>query len=248
MSKERLNMDKEKRPGYKWTKLGWIPDEWEITKLGDLGNLSSGTTPLRANHNKYFKGGAISWVKTTDLNNGIVTSTEESVTDVALKETSLKVLPQKTLLVAMYGGFNQIGRTGLLGIDATINQALSALVIKKKDVNPFYVLNWMNFNVGYWKRYAASSRKDPNITKNDVKHFPFVKPPLPEQQKIAAILTTWDKAIGLAQQLIEAKEEQKKGLMQRLLTGRVRVKGFGGEWKKVHLGDIFKERKQAVGN
>lgn len=160
MNKGTLKMEKEKRPGYKWTKLGWLPEEWEITKLGDLGNLSSGTTPLRANHNKYFKGGAISWVKTTDLNNGIVTSTEESVTDVALKETSLKVLPQKTLLVAMYGGFNQIGRTGLLGIDATINQALSALVIKKKDVNPFYVLNWMNFNVGYWKRYAASSRKE----------------------------------------------------------------------------------------
>lgn len=145
----------------------------------------------------------------------------------------------------MYGGFNQIGRTGLLGINATINQALSALIIKDRtEVHPVYLLNWMNFKVGLWRRFAASSRKDPNITKNDVSQFPFLKPSLPEQRKIAAILSTWDRAIERTQALIQAKKEQQKGLMQGLLTGRVRVPGFTEPWKEIHLGEIFSERKE----
>ena len=63
-------------------------------------------------------------------------------------------------------------------------------------------------------------------------------PPLPEQQKIAQILSTWDKAIQLRKQLIEEKKEQIKGLMQWLLTGEVRLPGFDGEWEVVKLGDI----------
>ena len=221
------------------SKLGLIPSDWDVTTLGNLGKLTSGTTPSRAKQSLYFENGNIRWVKTTDLNNGVVRQTEESVTEKALNDTSLKVLPKQTLLVAMYGGFRQIGRTGLLGIEATVNQALTAVLFTRKDVLPLYVLYWMNLKVGIWRRFAASSRKDPNITKNDVKSFPFLKPPLPEQQKIAAILSTWDRAIDLTRQLLQEKEAQKKGLMQRLLTGKVRVKGFEGEWKEVQLGEIF---------
>ena len=87
--------------------------EWEVKKLGDIFKITSGTTPLRANA-AYFENGQNSWIKTTDLNNGRIIETSESVTDLALKETSLKILPKGTVLVAMYGGFNQIWRTGLL--------------------------------------------------------------------------------------------------------------------------------------
>ena len=82
------------KAGYKDTKLGWIPEEWEIVKLRELGSLKSGTTPLRAEYQKYFYEGNNLWVKTTDLNNGIITVTEENVTDTALKETSLKLFPK----------------------------------------------------------------------------------------------------------------------------------------------------------
>jgi type I restriction enzyme S subunit len=61
-----------------------------------------------------------------------------------------------------------------------------------------------------------------------------------EQQKIAQILSTWDKAIELKEKLIEEKKEQKKGLMQKLLTGEVRLSGFDGEWEEVRLGEIAK--------
>ena len=64
----------------------------------------------------------------------------------------------------MYGGFNQIGRTAILNMEATTNQAISAL-ISNNNVNTKFLQSYLNFNVNKWKRYAASSRKDPNITK-----------------------------------------------------------------------------------
>lgn len=223
--------------GYKDSPLGVIPKEWEVKRLGDIAKITSGTTPLRSNVD-YFINGNIPWVKTTDLNNSTLIHTEEFVTEKALDETSLKILPIGTILVAMYGGYNQIGRTGLLKINATINQALAALFLDIKKADGLFVLNWLNSNVGWWKRYAASSRKDPNITSNDVAKFPILLPPLSEQQKIAEVLSTWDEAIEKQSQLVEKLELRKKGLMQQLLTGRKRLPGFVEEWKKARLGDF----------
>lgn len=79
----------------------------------------------------------------------------------------------------------------------------------------------------------------PNLSFNDLKNVNIVAPVnFEEQQKIATILATWDKAIELKEELIEEKQKQKKGLMQKLLTGEVRLPGFTGEWKTVKLGDI----------
>ncbi|GHB87834.1 restriction endonuclease subunit S [Persicitalea jodogahamensis] len=220
-----------------------LPEGWTIQKLGKLGKVSSGTTPLREKHREYFQGGAIPWVKTTDLNNSIILTSEECITERALKETSLRIHPPDTLLVAMYGGFNQIGRTGLLGTAATTNQALSAIECNSEITDPRYLLAWLNGNVEAWRNFAGSSRKDPNITSKDVRDFPVNLPPLPEQRKIATILTAWDEAIQTARQLLENKQLRKKALMQQVLTGQTRLPGFKDAWREVKLGEIFRERK-----
>ena len=226
--------------GYKKTSLGVIPEEWEVKQLGDISNIFSGTTPSRENE-LFFNGGVIPWVKTTDLNNGYLTDTEERITEFALKSTTLKIFPKGTVLVAMYGGFNQIGRTAILGVNATINQALSALIPNNEKIAEYFLLNWLLFKVNKWRRYAASSRKDPNITKNDVLRFPIFVPPLAEQRKIIEVLSICDKAIEKQTQLIEKLELRKKGLMQQLLTGKRRLPGFSGEWKKCSIKDFSTE-------
>lgn len=226
--------------GYKKTSLGVVPEEWEVKQLGDISNIFSGTTPSRENE-LFFNGGVIPWVKTTDLNNGYLTDTEERITEFALKSTTLKIFPKGTVLVAMYGGFNQIGRTAILGVNATINQALSALVPNNEKIAEYFLLNWLLFKVNKWRRYAASSRKDPNITKNDVLRFPIFVPPLAEQRKIIEVLSICDKVIEKQIQLIEKIELRKKGLMQQLLTGKKRLPGFSGEWKKVKFSSIIEK-------
>ena len=231
--------------GYKATALGIIPQEWEMKTLGQIANVFSGTTPSRENE-LFFNDGTIPWVKTTDLNNGILTHTEERITDIALKSTTLKVFSKGTVLIAMYGGFNQIGRTSILGIDATINQALSALILNTKEITEYFLLYWLLYRVNKWKRYAASSRKDPNITKTDVTRFPILVPPLAEQRKIAEVLGVWDEAIEKQARLIEKLALRKRALMQRLLSAKLRLPGFSEPWKKVNYSDILKEVRRTL--
>ena len=218
---------------------GKIPKHWKIKKLGEIANISSGTTPFRKNP-LFYDNADIPWVKTTDLNNSYITTTEEKINTYALNNTSLRLYPTNTVLVAMYGGFNQIGRTGKLAMEATINQALSALVLKNDDVNSDYLLFWLNANVEKWKRFAGSSRKDPNINGKDVAEFSILIPPLKEQEKITEILLTYDKAIRLTTQIITQLKQRNQGLAQQLLTGEKRVKGFEKSvWKEVKLGELL---------
>ena len=231
----------EERPGYQFVKrIGWIPEDWESPKLGALGRIRSGATPARSQHERYFESGETPWVKTLDLTNGPIVSTDESITDAALAETSCKVLPEGTILVAMYGGLKQIGRTGILKVEAATNQALSAIEVDRRRALPDYVLRWLNFRVIYWRMFAASSRKDPNITGQDVSDFPVALPPLPEQREIARVLGAWDRALADLDALIEAKRQRARGLAQRLLTGRARLPGFEERIPMRPLGDFFR--------
>ena len=223
-----------------------VPEAWLKTKLGDLGRIKSGATPLRSEGDRYFSDSGHPWVKTMDLNNGEVISTTECITDAALKETSCSMFPKGTVLVAMYGGFNQIGRTGLLTKPSAINQAISAIQLDQDKAHSQYVLAFLNGYVSKWKRFAASSRKDPNITRDDVVGFPILLPPLPEQKKIAQILSTWDQAITATERLLEKSQQRKKGLMQELLTGKKRLPGFEGEWQTFLLGHVFEKVSNGV--
>lgn len=213
--------------GYKQTEIGVIPEDWEITVLEEVSKLSSGTTPSRAQEDRYYRNGEYHWVKTTDLNNSQIKITEEKVTREALDETCLQIYPSGTVLIAMYGGFNQIGRTGLINIPAAVNQALIAIQAKSKKLNSAYLLATLNYRVEYWKSVASSSRKDPNITSQDVKNFVFALPKVQEQSAIAQALSDIDALIASLDKLIAKQRQLKTAAMQQLLTGKMRLPGFG---------------------
>ena len=185
--------------------------EWALKTLEEIAEIKSGSTPLRANE-EFFVGGTIPWVKTTDLNNSFITETEERLTPKA----KVRINPVGSVLVAMYGGFNQIGRTGFLAVPAATNQAISVLQLDLKKALPEYVLAWLNAKVEDWKRIASSSRKDPNITGTDVAKFPIALPNITEQQRIADCLSDLDTLITAATQERETLKTLKKGLMQQL--------------------------------
>jgi type I restriction enzyme S subunit len=132
---------------------------WPRAALGDVARTSSGTTPSRRRAERYFASGTVPWVKTLDLRNGEIWATDECVTELAVRETNLQVYPPGTVLVAMYGGFNQIGRTGLLRISACVNQALSAVQVNRNRVVPEYLLAVLNFRVEHWKVVASVTNR-----------------------------------------------------------------------------------------
>jgi type I restriction enzyme S subunit len=192
---------------------------WEVKRLGDIATISSGTTPSRSD-SQYYEGGSIPWVKTTDLNNSFIYFTEECITSYA----RARINPEDSILVAMYGGFNQIGRTGYLKVPAATNQAISVLNASKDMVVPLYLLVWLNAKVGTWRRFAGSSRKDPNITGADVANFPISFPSITEQQKIADSISSLDELIDAQTKKLDALKTHKQGLLQQLFPAPEEVR------------------------
>ncbi|MER5061340.1 restriction endonuclease subunit S, partial [Providencia stuartii] len=116
--------------------------------------------------------------------------------------------------------------------------------VNTKKANPFYVYSYLKENESYVKSFASGSTTK-TITKDDVKKLKILLPPLAEQEKIAEILSTWDKAIATTEKLIDASQQQKKALMQQLLTGKKRLlddsgKPFEGEWEWLKASELFK--------
>jgi type I restriction enzyme S subunit len=219
-----------------------VPAGWDVVRLEDVARFSSGTTPSRARIEEYFNAGRHFWVKTLDLNNSTIVRTDERVTDRALAETSLKVNPAGTVLVAMYGGFQQIGRTGLLAVPAAVNQAITAIAVDRRRLLPQYLLHTLNYCVDYWRSVASSSRKDPNITSLDVRQFPIALPPVSEQRDIVQVLADASRAVELIERLTAKKQAIKQGVLQQMLSGRTRLPGFGGAWSSCRLGDLLAVR------
>ena len=227
----------EIKQGYKQTKVGIIPEDWEIVKLGKLTTVETGKTPLRSNK-QFWDNGTINWATTTEVNETYIVSTNEKITNQAVAELKMKILPINTILLAMYGQGKTRGKVALLRIESTINQAFASIK-PNKNYSTNFIFNYLDKSYEKIRDLSHGSNQD-NLNLDIVKALQIPLPPLKEQEKIAEILTTWDEAITKQTELLEAKELQKKALMQKLLSGEVRFNGFSYEWEEVRLSKIIK--------
>ncbi len=229
-------MDSIVPQGYKQTKIGVIPEEWEVVKLKNITKIETGKTPLRTNK-LFWENGNINWVTTTEVNKTYITKSSEKITDFALNGLKMKLMPIDTILLAMYGQGKTRGKVALLKIESTINQAFASIK-PHKHYSTNFLFNYLDKSYMKIRNLSHGSNQD-NLNLDTIKYLDIPFPPLKEQQKIAKILTTWDDAISKQEKLIKAKEQLKKGLMQKLLSGEVRFDGFSGEWKKMEFEFIF---------
>lgn len=156
-----------------------LPDGWCLTILGSIGTWQSGATPSRLRKDYY--GGNIPWLKTGDLNDGIITNIPEFITEKALKETSVKLNPTDSILIAMYGA--TIGKIGILSFPATTNQACCACLDYKIDkMYIFYFL--LSNRINFVSRGGGGAQ--PNISKEKIVNTTFPLPPLAEQKRIVS--------------------------------------------------------------
>ncbi|CCE23759.1 restriction endonuclease subunit S [Methylotuvimicrobium alcaliphilum] len=111
--------------------------------------------------------------------------------------------------------------------------------------DPIFLCSVLNsYSISKQVYFRTGGQTRPKLTLADYRTIKILLPSLPEQQKIAQILSTWDKAVEKLEALIAAKQKRKKALMQQLLTGKKRFAGFEGEWKTFHLAELFKERNE----
>ncbi|RXI25351.1 restriction endonuclease subunit S [Aliarcobacter trophiarum] len=230
----------EIKQGYKQTKVGIIPEDWEIVKLGKLTTVETGKTPLRSNK-QFWDNGTINWATTTEVNETYIVSTNEKITNQAVAELKMKILPINTILLAMYGQGKTRGKVALLRIESTINQAFASIK-PNKNYSTNFIFNYLDKSYEKIRDLSHGSNQD-NLNLDIVKALQIPLPPLKEQEKIAEILTTWDEAITKQTELLEAKELQKKALMQKLLSGEVRFDGFSDKWKEVRIDKLFDFKK-----
>jgi type I restriction enzyme S subunit len=220
---ENGNIRSEETHEFKDSPLGRIPKEWECTMLGDIFDLKTGITPLRSNP-LFFAHEGYNWIKTLDLNEGYLFDSEEKITDYALNKTAIKIRPKNTVLIAMYGGWQQIGRTSIIKSEAATNQAITALINPRIGIDSDFLQLFLQQNRWRWKQYAVSTRKDPNITKNDIAKFYVLYPKDITEQKILSnnILSAKKMAAEYSKNYSKL-QSLKTGLMQDLLSGKVRV-------------------------
>ncbi len=205
---------------FKKTEIGEIPEEWEVVRLGEISKIESGGTPNRKEAS-YWIGGTIPWIKSGELNDSIILSSEEFITKSGLENSSAKIFPKNTLLIALYGA--TVGKTGLLGISAATNQAIAALLPKQENRFDPRFLQYMIIYLRGKLISTSSGGAQSNIYLYVLKSFKLPLPPLPEQRRIAEILGAVDEKLELLRARREKLERVKKGLMQDLLTGRKRV-------------------------
>lgn len=233
----------ENRPGYKKTKVGWIPNKWECRAIGQFAKTRSGATPSRSEQ-KYW-GGNIPWATTTAVNYGTVTETEENITELALQETSTWLVPRGTVVMAMYGQGATRGRVAIIGREMAINQACLAIIPRNGSVRGRFLYHLLTHDYGRIRNYSQGGNQE-NLSGDLVEGIPLALPTDAEQEKIESVFDSWDDAAIQTRDLITGKKRRRKGLMQQLLSGNRRLPGFAGDWKKTKVGSLYEEVERPV--
>ena len=210
-----MNNNKQHIPqGYKPSPLGPIPEDWEVKKLGDLYNFRYGDGNKNPHNNgEYPIYGA----------NGIIGgytkyNAEDSVVIGHMGEYAGSVIWAKGKHFVTYNG------------------TIATIKDKQKVEDKFGYFVLQNSNI---KKICAGSGQ-PFLSYETLNKISITIPTLPEQHRIVSVLQLWDTAIAKQTALIEQLTLRKRGLMQQLLTGKKRLKGFSGEWKRIKAGEIFK--------
>lgn len=196
-----------------------VPESWCWTTLGEIGNWQAGATPSRMRKDYY--GGNIPWLKTGDLTDGYIYEIPETITDKALEETSVKLNPTGSVLIAMYGA--TIGKIGILTFPATTNQACCACV-DYKAVTPKYLFNFLLSHKEEFVKMGGGGAQ-PNISKEKIISTLIPIPPIAEQNRIAdeiERLITYIEAIELNQGRLEQSLKLcKERILDMALSGKL---------------------------
>jgi len=227
---------------YKDTEIGKIPEEWKVVKIKDIGKVLTGKTPSTSN--SMYWNGNFPFITPVDIKEAkYVYETERHVSPQGAQQIG-HILPKDTVLVVCIG--STIGKTGVTYTKSVTNQQINAIICNDKT-NSHYVYYALSFRTEFLKSFSGVAAV-PIIKKSLFEHFSIPLPPLPEQKKIAEILSTVDSAIEKVDEDIEKTQRLKKGLMQELLTKGIGHKEFKNtemgriprEWEILNLSEVFR--------
>jgi type I restriction enzyme, S subunit len=195
---------------------------WEEKNIGDssIMKITSGGTPSKS-HPEYY-GGEIKWLKSGELNDDVnITDSEDYITEEAIKKSSAKIFPKDTVLLAMYGA--TAGKLGILGVEASTNQAVAGMICKKDILNYKY-LYYVLGNIRNHIIAKAWGGAQPNLSQTIIKNFTIPLPSFAEQKKIVARLDSISEKTKQLQEFQKTTSDDLLALEQSILS-----KAFSGE-------------------
>lgn len=209
-----------------------IPEGWLHKTLGDfLKKIEGGGTPSKERLD--FWNGSIPWASVKDVVTHNPYDTQDHISEDGLHNSSSRIVPKGTLIVPTRMA---LGHVVVFSVDVAINQDLKALYPKTELLDKF-LFYWFKSKKEFIERLGSGSTVS-GIQQNELKAIKFLLPPIFEQKRIVSILETLDLVIEKLAKKIKIKKNIKKGLMQSLLTGAVRLTGFTDKWRLVELGNI----------
>lgn len=218
-----------------------LPKDWNIKTLGEVCTTTSGGTPSRGN--KLYYNGTIPWVKSGELNKGIIYDTEEKITEEAIKNSSAKIFPKGTLLIALYGA--TIGKLAFLGVDAATNQAVCG-IYQNDSIDSKYIYNFL-FHKKQDLVNQGIGGAQPNISQTILKKLEIPIPPIQTQQaivsKIEELFSELDKGIeDLKTAQLQLKTYRKSVLKWafegKLTNENVKDGELPKDWKITQIKDL----------
>ncbi len=191
-----------------------IPSSWKWTTLESVGKWKAGGTPSRS-HREYYDEGTIPWLKTGDLNDGLITEVEESITELGVENSSAHVNPKGSVLIAMYGA--TIGKVGVLGMDCATNQACCACAVNESIVDNWFLFYYLLSQKQEFIKKSAGGAQ-PNISRAKIVEHPMPLPPIEEQRRIAEKL---NEILPMVDNYGEEQEALER--LEKALPGKLRA-------------------------
>ena len=231
--------------GYKPSPLGIIPEDWEVKRLGEITTkIGSGITP-RGGQNVYVTNGH-PFMRSQNVSNGHLLLDDIVYIDDSThqKQISTEIKPYDVLLNITGASIGRCAVAEKSIVGGNVNQHVCIIRLKNKNLS-YYVCSFLLSYLGQKQvdSFQAGGNRE-GLNYDQISSFKICVPPLNEIDQITNILSLWDTAIAKQTALIEQLTLRKRGLMQQLLTGKKRLKGFEGEWKEVRLGEVFDERNE----
>jgi type I restriction enzyme S subunit len=212
-----------------------IPKDWPIKRIGKITKTLAGGTPSTIK--REYWGGDIKWMSSGELNMKLVYEVEGRITELGLKSSSTRLIPPKCILIGLAGQGKTRGTVAMNMIELCTNQSIAA-ILPSDDFFEDYLYHNLDFRYDELRQLSTGEGGRGGLNLNIINSIQIPLPPLPEQKAIAQVLSTADAAIHTTEKLIAQKELCKKWLMQQLITGKKRLKGFDGEWKELRLKDV----------
>lgn len=184
--------------------------KYHTIKLGDVIKTTSGGTPSKT-HPEYYEGGSIPWLTSGEINAGVVTSVKNYITEDGMRNSSAKMVPENSVVIAMYGA--TAGVTGILKLNTTTNQAVCSLL-----PNEHFVPEYLYYAVAAKKEWMISQSQgggQPNISQGVIKSMKLIDAPINTQKQFAIFVSRIDKSKSVVQQALAKNKLLLDSLMQK---------------------------------